>query len=138
MYRTYITYYRPIINIKCYSCTPMTYVFVSPDGIDLWFDFAIVVKTKECIDDRSNILVAILFEHQLTQMEPGYRLVLVVQFDWTDLVHLPPLQVIIIINIYRTLSVVKINSRPAITSSESMLFKKLKYPSQLAFRCELN
>ena len=73
-----------------------THILKSPDRIHNGFDPALVVEGKYFVQDLSDTVSSSLLEHQLSQTETADGLVFVVQSDWTDLVHLPPLGIHII------------------------------------------
>ncbi len=70
----------------------VTYVFKGPSRIDLWPHFALVVKLEERLHNPPDIVMAPLFEQQLSEAEPTDCLILVEQFHRVDFVHLPPLE----------------------------------------------
>lgn len=69
----------------------VTYVLKSPGRVDAGADLAVRVQLDQLVHDLLHVLVLALLVEKMAQLEPSDGLVLVVQLDGTNLVHLPPL-----------------------------------------------
>ena len=70
-----------------------TYVFERPRGVDDGSDLALRVQLQQTTHGGAHVhgTTGPLLEGEPPQLEAGHRLVLVVQLDRRDFVHLPPL-----------------------------------------------
>lgn len=69
----------------------VTYVLKSPGRVDAGADLAVRVQLDQLVHDLLHVLVLALLVEKMAQLEPSDGLVLVVQLDGANLVHLPPL-----------------------------------------------
>lgn len=79
-------------KVRPYSTTgSVTYVLKSPGRVDAGADLAVRVQLDQLVHDLLHVLVLALLVEKMAQLEPSDGLVLVVQLDGANLVHLPPL-----------------------------------------------
>lgn len=79
-------------KVRPYGTTgSVTYVLKSPGRVDAGADLAVRVQLDQLVHDLLHVLVLALLVEKMAQLEPSDGLVLVVQLDGTNLVHLPPL-----------------------------------------------
>lgn len=71
----------------------ITYIFKCPHRVDNRSDLALLIHGKQSVHNISNVGGATLSEEQLTELEASNGLVIIVEFDRANLVHLPPLMV---------------------------------------------